>query len=129
MPTPDFRFEVEEAFNIAGRGTAVIGRLVSGNTTTGEPLCLHADGSVARIEEASVEFMYREGSRPARPYAPRRDEGAGTARFRATSLRLIRADTVRDNGRHSAEKVPIQRPGFWSLSGDRSPHVPGAIRR
>jgi translation elongation factor EF-Tu-like GTPase len=62
VPTPDFRFEVEEAFNITGRGTAVVGRLVSGHTTGGEPLCLHADGSVLRIDEVFVEFMYKEGS-------------------------------------------------------------------
>lgn len=62
MPTADFRFEVEEAFDITGRGTGVVGHLVSGNTTSGEPLCLHADGAVLRIDEVSVEFMYKEGS-------------------------------------------------------------------
>jgi len=43
MPTPDFRLQIEDSFMVKGRGTAVIGRLISGDTASGEPVCVQTD--------------------------------------------------------------------------------------
>lgn len=63
MPTPDFRFEVQEAFTVTGRGTGLVGRLVTGSTNSGEPLCLRsADGSALWVDDVTIELLYRAGS-------------------------------------------------------------------
>ncbi len=59
MPTPDFRFEVDESCDITHRGVAVFGRLISGSTATGEALCLLVGEEALRINDASVEFALR----------------------------------------------------------------------
>ena len=60
MPTPDFRLQIEDSFVIKGRGTAVIGRLISGDTASGEPVCVQTDdGKSRRVDDVVVDLDFK----------------------------------------------------------------------
>jgi selenocysteine-specific translation elongation factor len=62
VPTADFRYVIDAVFTIPGRGTTVVGDLVSGHIESGEAACLYTGAGAVHVDQVWVEV---HGKRPA----------------------------------------------------------------
>jgi translation elongation factor EF-Tu-like GTPase len=64
MSARDFRFRVREAFELAGRGTVLIGYIEEGDIASGTLVIVHHDGNQTPVTCSGVEGVRDAAWRP-----------------------------------------------------------------